>query len=164
MTLNEISLYKDKILSGIFQSEEIAGYLLGDSYHAETAKEDLNYIHVFPYLHIPDPAAEAKPYLCVEVDIPRTLNLVYKDMKVMVWAYCPQNIMDRAGKDRAATLPDLIADAADTLLNGSGEFRIGKLKLESVSYFTPSEGFYGKQLIYKCLEFDTWKTDQAVIA
>lgn len=154
MTLRDIGKYKNKLFSTIIQSEDIAELILGKNYNREYVDELLIYKHVFPYLYVDDTQTQQCSYVCVEVDVPRTVDFTYKDMKIIVWCYCHRGIMKYSKSGYLGIRSDILADMVDRLLNSSTNFGIGRLKLQSASYLVPNKEYYGKQLIYTCSEFN----------
>lgn len=161
MTLKDTGIYKNRIIALLSESEEIAELLLGVGYDAETADEELIYNHIYPYLYV-DGNGDAgssgtqtavKSYVCVEVDVAKTANFTYKDMKIIIWCYCHRDGMRYTKPGFLGTKADILSDMTDRLLNGSRRFGVGRLKLESSSHITPGDKFYGRELIYSCSEF-----------
>lgn len=154
MTLKDIGNYKGEVMSTILKSEDIGKLILGKAYNPNTAQDDLLYTNVFPYLYVNDTQTETKSYVCFEVDVPRTMDFTYKNMKVIVWCYCHKEIMKYSHKGYRGTRADILTDMVDRLLNSSNKFGLGRLELQSANYFQPSKGFYGRQLVYSCAEFN----------
>ena len=157
MTLKDIGKYKHRLLSIIVNSKDICEAILGVNYNEENVDEELIYNNIFPYLYIDDTQTEQKSYICIEVDVPRTMDFTYKDMKIIVWCYCHKGIMKYSKKGYSGTRSDILSDMVDRLLNSSNNFGLGRLKLQSCTYFSPSKEFYGRQLIYSCPEFNIEK-------
>lgn len=157
MTLKDIGDYKNKLFSIVLQSDEISELMLGSGYDKNDVEELLVYKHIFPYLYVDDTQTEPLSYICIEVDVPRTMDFTFKDMKVIIWCYCHKEIMKYSKKDYLGTRADVLSDMVDRLLNSSGEFGIGRLQLQSSTYFMPNQRFYGRQLIYNCPEFNIKK-------
>ena len=154
MTLKDIGTYKNRLVLAILKSNDICELMLGKGYNTETVDEDLIYKYVFPYLYVQETQTETKSYICMEVDVPRTSNFSYKDMKIIVWCYSHKDTMKYSKKGYLGTKTDILSDMVDRLLNSSRNYGIGRLKLESATYFMPSSKFYGRQLIYSCSEFN----------
>ena len=154
MTLKDIGTYKDRIISNIVTSDDICSTILGDKYTGGDASSLLVYKNVFPYLYIDDTQTNQESYICVEVDVPRTMDFTYKDMRIIVWCYCHKGIMKYKYNGYRGTRSDILSDMVDRLLNSSNDFGLGRLKLQSCTYFSPSKEFYGRQLIYSCPEFN----------
>lgn len=154
MTLKDIGTYKNRIATILCENEDIGDIILGNNFNVETAFTDLTYKHIFPYLYIDDTQSKQESYICVEVDVPRTMDFTFKQMKVVVWCYCHRGIMQYSKKGYAGTRSDILADAVDRLLNSSNDFGLGRLKLESATPLTSSKEYYGRQLVYSCAEFN----------
>lgn len=154
MTLRDIGKYKNRLFSSIVQSEDVAELILGKNYDKENVDELLTYKHIFPYLYIDDTQTQQCSYVCVEVDVPRTMDFSYKDMKVIIWCYCHRGIMKYSKSGYLGTRADILTDMVDRLLNSSNNFGLGRLRLQSATYLVPNKEFYGRQLIYTCPEFN----------
>lgn len=74
-------------------------------------------------------------------------------MKVIIWAYCHKTIMEYRRKGFNGTRIDILADMIERQLRDSNKFGIGKLKLESSTYFFPNREYYGRQLIFFMPDF-----------
>lgn len=157
MTLKDVGKYKNRLLSIIVNSNDICEVILGSGYNKENVDEQLIYSNIFPYLYIDDTQTEQKSYIGVEVDVPRTMNFTYKDMRITIWCYCHKGIMKYSKKGYSGTRSDILSDMVDRLLNSSNNFGLGRLKLQSCTYLSPSKDYYGKQLIYSCAEFNIEK-------
>lgn len=154
MTLKDIGIYKNRLFSAILGSHDIAQLILGSDYNIELVDELIMYKNIFPYLYVDETQIVQTSYVCIEVDIPRTIDFTYKDMKVIVWCYCHKGIMRYSHKGYLGTRADILSDMVDRLLNSSNNFGPGRLRLQSATYFNPGKEFYGRQLIYSCHEFN----------
>ena len=154
MTLKDVGTYKYRLQTAILGSDNVCELMLGKDYDKEISDEKLLYQSIFPYLYVEETQTETKSYVCFEVDVPRTANFSYKDMKIIVWCYSHKGIMNYNHKGYLGTRSDILSDMVDRLLNSSRDYGIGRLKLESATYFMPSSKFYGRQLIYSCSEFN----------
>ena len=156
MTLNDIGDYKNRLLNMILDSNEVGELLTNGKFDPNDA-EDLIYKNIFPFLYVEDVQTTTQTYVCIEVDVPRTMDFTFKDMKVIVWCYCHKNIMKYRKKGYKGTRSDILSTMVDNLLNSSNNFGLGRLKLQSATYFSPGQKFYGRQLIYECAEFNIEK-------
>ena len=157
MTLKDIGVYKNRLLTTIMNSEDICELILGKGYDKENIDEKLVYKHVFPYLYVDDAQTETKTYICVEVSVPRTMDFTYKDMTIDIWCYCHKGIMKYSKKGFLGTRVDIVSDMIDRLLNSSNNYGIGRLKLVSCIPLNISKTHYGRHLTYKCAEFNIEK-------
>lgn len=154
MTLKDIGTYKNRLLSTIIQSEDICEVILGKGYDDTDVDEQLIYKYIFPYLYVDDTQTEQNSYICIEVDVPRTMDFTYKNMRITIWCYCHKGIMKYSKKGYLGTRSDILSDMVDRLLNSSNDFGLGRLKLESCTPLTLTKEYYGRQLIYSCSEFN----------
>lgn len=153
MTLKDIGEYKAKLLNMISDNEDIGELILGEKYDKDNSDEML-YENLFPFLFVQDVQTVTKSYLCIEVDVPRTIDFTFKDMKVIVWCYCHKDIIKYNKRGYKGTRVDILSDMVDRMLNSSNKFGLGRLHLQSATYFSPALKFYGRQLIYNCSEFN----------
>lgn len=154
MTLKDIGVYKNRLLSTIVQSEEVTELILEKDYDKNHVDDILIYKNVFPYLYVDETQTRKESYICIEVDVPRTMDFTFKDMKIIIWCYCHKGIMQYSKSGYSGTRSDILADMVDRLLNSSNDFGLGRLRLQSSTYFYPSKNHYGRQLIYSCPEFN----------
>ena len=150
--IKDIGSYKNQLVTLLQNSPDICELMLGEDY----TDEDVNnmvYDQLFPYLYVDETQTEVRPYLCVEVDIPRIATATIKDMKIVVWAYCHKDCMKYTKKGYLGTRADILADMVERQLHDSRNFGIGKLRLDSVSYFFPNSKYYGRQMIYTIPDF-----------
>lgn len=88
MTSKDIGKYKNTLVATIISSKDICETITGSNYEQECIDEKLLYRNIFPYLYVDDTQTNQESYICVEVDIPRTMNFTYKDMRIIIWCYC----------------------------------------------------------------------------
>lgn len=154
MTLKDVGTYKNRLLSAIIKSQDVCETILGKDYDTTNVDEQLIYHNVFPYLYVDETQTKQESYICIEVDVPRTMDFAFKDMKIIVWCYCHKGIMKYSKKGYLGTRADILSDIVDRFLNSSNNFGLGRLKLQSNTHFFPSKEYYGRQLIYSCPEFN----------
>jgi hypothetical protein len=154
MTLKDIGTYKNKLLSLVLADENITELFLGKDYTTENPSEELLHKNIFPYLFADESQTDKKTYLCMDVDISKTVHNSYKTMKIIIWCYSHQNDIPSLRDGTVQTKPDYLAEIIDGLLRNSRNFGIGRLTLESTIHIEPSKEHYGRQLIYTCPEFN----------
>lgn len=154
MTLKDIGVYKNRLLTTIMKSEDVCELILGKGYDKADVDEQLIYKHVFPYLYIDNTQTTAETYVCVEVSVPRTHDFTYKDMNVDIWCYCHKDIMKYNKSGYLGTRVDIVSDMIDRQLNSSNNYGIGRLKLQSCTPLNVSDVHYGRHLTYTCAEFN----------
>lgn len=158
--LKDISTCKNNILSSFTDSKDICDLMLLTSDNDEYDDEDvvnLIYTQIFPYLYVDETQTDVKPYICCEVDVPRIPTGTIKDMKLIVWAYCHKDCMKYSKNGYRGTRVDILVDMIERQLRDSNKFGIGKLQLDSVTYFFPSKNYYGRQLVFTIPDFKVGK-------
>ena len=152
--LKDSGSYKNKVISAILISKDVCDLMMyGRANYTEDDVDNLIYTQIFPYLYTDETQKETLPYICVEVDLPRVPTRTIKDMKLIIWAYSHKDIMKYSKKGFSGTRVDILADMIERQLRDSDKFGIGKLELQSCSYFFPQSKYYGKQLIYNMPDF-----------
>ena len=150
--LKDITTYKSRLLSAFINSKEICGLLTGNPSYTEEDAENLIYSQVFPYLYTDETQTDTKLYLCFEVDVPRVSSHTIKDMKIIIWAYCQKDGM-RIDENSQGTKVDILSDFIEKELRNSDKYGIGKLELQSATYFFPIKKYYGRQIIFSFPDF-----------
>ena len=150
--LNDIGLYKTRLISTFINSPDISRLLLEKDSYTQDEADSLLYTRIFPYLHI-NTQADMNACLCFEVDVPQIPTGMIKDMKIIVWSYCRLEQMQYAKEDYLGTKPDILADMAERELRASNQFGIGPLHLESVTNNLLENQFYGRQLVFTVPDF-----------
>jgi len=156
MNLQELGAYKQTFLSKLRTSSEVKEILLGNDYDEEIVDEILDK-HIFPFLYIPDTQTEEKTYVCVDVVVPQTLNFSIKNLKIIIYVFCHKYLMKYKKAGQIGTRTDILSNIIDEKLNGSREFGIGRLALQSVELFMSEKTYYGRILTYSASDFNTDK-------
>lgn len=151
--LKDIGDYKNTLLSTLVSSDEICELLFHKNPYTEDDVTNLIYTQIFPYLYKDETQAEVKTYICMEVDVSEIPTNTVKNMKLILWVYSHKDDMEYSKEDYSGTKVDILADMIERKLRSSDEFGIGKLQLQSVVHFNPSDNYYGKRLIYKIPTF-----------
>lgn len=152
--LKDIGTYKNNIILSFINSKDMCDLMMfgKDSYTDEDV-ENLIYTQIYPYLYVDDTQEDVLPYLCIEVDVSRIPTGTIKDMKLIIWTYAHKQCMKYYKKGYSGTRVDILADMVERQLRDSDKFGIGKLELQSVTYFFPNNKYYGKQMIYSMPDF-----------
>ena len=157
--LDEIVDFPREVINKICESQEIIG-LLADKPTAtiediEDNNGELKYM--FDYDYIDETITEISSFICVDTIITKVGNDHIKDVKLLVWVISHKQHMklDRTlFKGYKGNRRNNIVKYIDKLLNGSDDFGIGALQLQSVSNITLPSNFTGKQLIYTVPSFN----------
>lgn len=158
--LKDTGVYKDKLIAAFLASDEICELLLNRNTYTAEDVSNLMYTQVFPYLYSEKAQTEILPYLCVEADISAVPTNTVKNMQITIWAYCHINCMQYSKEGYSGTRVDILADLAEQILRETNQPGIGKLQLQSSTYFIPNDKYYGandkyygKQLIFSIPAF-----------
>ena len=154
MTLKDIGVYKNRLITTILKSNDICELISGKDYGEINIDDEVMYKNVFPYLYIDGVQNEVKTYICIEVSVPKTYDFTYKNMEIDIWCYCHKDIMEYHKKGYLGTRADILSDMVDRLLNSSNNYGIGRLKLQSSVPLSISMYHYGRHLTYSCTEFN----------
>lgn len=151
--LNDIGLYKNRLITALLNSAEITSLLLGKDTPTDDEVDNLIYTQVFPYLYTDDRQAQVLSYLCFEVDVPRIPTSAIKEMKLIIWTYSHKDGIRYSKKGYLGTTNDILADMVERELRESDRFGIGKLRLDSATYFFPGDKYYGRQMVFTIPDF-----------
>ena len=161
MNLNEMGIFKNRIVSKFVNDENIVDVLLGDISEIEDPETALlgkdgagNGGRIFKFEYIPDTQEESKTFLCVEVVPENTDGDTVTLMTIYVFVYCSKNLMQTYHrKGQAGTRVDILASDVDKILNGNTEFGIGPLEWAGSSIYKPANCYYGRLLVYQVSSF-----------
>ena len=145
--------YKHEILSAFLRCSDICELMFDKKPYTENDAKNLMYTQIFPYLYKEEAQTAVLPYLCVEADISAIPTHTVKDMKLILWAYCHKDAMEYSAEGYSGTRVDILADMAERQLRTCTRLGIGKLQLQSASYFLPADHYYGKELVFSVPEF-----------
>lgn len=159
MNLKELGNFKLSVLNEFAKSKEIVGILLPN----HTEDDDIDALLfgdgttsgcMFPWEYVPDTQEETKSFVCVETEIAESKTTASYSVYVYVFTFCNKKIMDIADTTMFGTRADLLAHYADSILNGSSNFGIGRLNLVDASIYKPNNSYYGRLLTYECPGFN----------
>lgn len=161
MNLEEIGIFKNRVVSKLIHDKNIVDVLLNSDKEKEdpdvallgtdgTGKDGC----VFEFEFVPDTQEMAKTFLCVEVIPEKTSGDSVTEMTVYVFAYCSKNIMQTyRRKGNAGTRIDILISDVDKILNGNDEFGIGPLEWAGSDIYKPAQVYYGRVVMYKVSSF-----------
>ena len=149
--LEELTLYKNKLMQSFCTSEKLPTYLAVEG-EPIMYGQDLPYNRVFPYAHVPQVKDEARSFICFELEVPTVKSNVIKTIQINVYVISHQNLMRLP--DGGGMRIDAMASEVDKILNGSSEFGLGTVELMSLRSFNPITGYYGRELKYRVLDIN----------
>lgn len=151
--LEELTLYKKKLMKAFCSSEAIAQLLEIDGEDVQVGKS-LMYTRVFPYLHRPDISESARSFICFDVSTVAVQNSVIKSVAIDVYVVSHQHLMRLA--DGKGMRIDVLSSEVDKLLNGSTDYGIGELELKFSEPITSISKYYGRSSRYIVKDFNRY--------
>lgn len=150
MNFNQLSTYKEKVLSKLLASGEIREAL---STSVENPEASLLYHNIYPYLYIPDVLTEEKAFICMDCTVPRLETGTTKEVNIILYIYSHKNAISMLKDGYNGTRIDYLMEKTDQLLADSKDFGIGRVRLLKTSRFHCEKTYYGQILIYTFSDF-----------
>ena len=151
MQLEEFFNYKNELMKTLCCNESIVR-LVTDSSSAPVPNYDIGYKQIFPFEFVPDTVDDAKTYICFDVDVTQVLDKTFYIPALYIWVFTHKSKL-RLPDGRGVRL-DMLAAEIDKELNGSSNFGLGYLDLQSVSRFSPIVDYLGRVLTYRAIDFN----------
>ena len=115
------------------------------------AAEDYVYRQVFPYEYIPETIEQAQTFICIDVDIQKSLNKTFLVPVLCFWVFSHKS---KLRLPEGGVRPDAIAAEIARTLNGSRYYGLGELELYSAKRFAPIADYHGKVLMFQAVDFN----------
>ena len=142
--LNEFFNYKNELMKTLCSNERIVR-LLTDSSEAAVPNYDIAYNLIYPYEFIPETVSEGKTFICFDVDIISVQSKTYFTPALYVWVFTHKS---KLRLPEGGVRTDELASVIDGELNGSRNYCLGELNLDSVTRFVPIIDYQGRCLTY----------------
>jgi len=149
MHLEEVPKYRDTITEAICKCSKITD-LIRPKDMPDMAVSDMVDKYIFPYDRIIDKATEVGIYICFDVVVPRVIDRAFDDFRIIVRVIAHNRRM----RTPQGLVTDIISSEIDKLVNGSNGFGVGRVEFKSWDAFSPAEGFYGRTLTYRTVDFN----------
>lgn len=149
MYLEEVPKYRDTIVEQLIKSDTIVS-LLGSDEDTDVKPSDLVYKYIFPFDHIIEKTTTAGNYICFDIVAPRVINRSFVDLNIYIWIISH----DRWMKTPKGLSTDLLSIEVENIMNGSRGFGLGTVELVDWNRFIPAEGFHGRLLVYRTVDFN----------
>lgn len=141
--------YKSQLMQDLLTDEDIVK-LIDEDYDL-TNSINLAYKNVFPYEYVPETIEEAATYICFDVDMQKALNKTVLVPVVYVWVFTHKSLL-RLSTGGVRT--DKLMAKISGKLNGSRNYGIGTLDLNSVRRFVPLSDYQGKAMTFYTEEYN----------
>lgn len=148
--LKEFFDYKNQLMKTLCSDARIVK-LLTDSSEAAVPNYDIPYHLIFPYEFIPETVSEGKTFICYDVDIIDVQNKTYCKPALYIWVFTHKS---KLALPEGGVRTDELANAIDAVINGSRDFCLGELELDSVTRFVPIIDYQGRCLTYVGSDFN----------
>ena len=149
--LEEFTTYKQTLMEAICTTDSIVNLLKQNTDPEGITGRDMRYNRIFPYNYVPTIQQQATTYICFSVTAPRVLSGVISRLCLTVWVFTHQEIMRTSKGIRT----DLLVSEIDKVLNGSYDYGLGKVELQScVLMSPPCEGYTGLCSTYYVSDFN----------
>lgn len=149
MYLEDVPKYRDTIVQQLLQSDKIV-HLLGADENFSRKPADMVYRYLYPYGRIIDKTDKAGNYLCFDLIAPRVIDRAFIDFRIYFWIISH----DRWMQTPKGLASDLLSIEIEHIMNGSKDFGLGRVALTGWDSFNPAEGFHGRSLIYRTVDFN----------
>lgn len=151
MQLEEFFNYKNELMKTLCCNEAIVR-LVTDSSSAPVPNYDIGYTQIFPYEFVPETVDDAKTFICFDVDVTQVLDKTFYVPALYVWVFTHKSKLRLP--DGGGIRLDQLSVEIDKELNGSKNFGLGYLDLQSVVRFSPINDYLGRVLTYRAIDFN----------
>lgn len=149
MYFEDVPKYRDTIMESICKCDAITD-LIRPQDQPDMKATSMPYKYIFPYGKIIDKTTDTGVYICFDVIVPRVINGAFTDFRIDFWIIAHERRM----RTKKGLVTDLLTIELDKLINGSRAFGLGKVELKTWDSFTPADGFHGRSLIYRTVDFN----------
>lgn len=147
MQLQDLYDYKNQMMKDLLENEAIVK-LIDENATLETAPS-LAYKQVFPCEYLPDTVEEGKTYICFDVDVQEALNSTFIIPSLLVWVFTHRS---KLRLPEGGVRTDKLCSEICKAVNGSKEYCLGELNLNSVKRFAPMTDYQGKVMTFRGVE------------
>ena len=149
MHLDEMFQYKNQLLEELLTDEEIV-HLINPDVRLEDA-QSMVWDQVMPVEFYPDTMEFGRVYVCCDVDVRKVYNKTFYAPTLYVWVFVHKDLLRL---EEGGVRTDKLCHLIDKKLNGSFQFGLGKLELQSVNRFGVVSDYTGKVLAYEANDFN----------
>lgn len=150
MLLEELYDYKDQLVEDLMTNPDIVKLLTDDETLINNPKP-LVYSQVFPFEYIPETIEQANTFICIDVDIQKSLNSTFLIPTIYVWVFTHKSKMRLP---EGGVRVDKLCSEINKTINGSRLYGLGELNFYSSRRFAPIADYQGKVLTFMTKEFN----------
>lgn len=124
--------------------------LIDEDKTLETSRE-LAYTRVFPLEYVPDTVEHGDTYICFDVDVHESANKTFLYPILYIWVFTHRS---KLRLPEGGVRVDELCIEISKEINGSREYGLGELTLNSVRRFAPMTDYQGKVLMFTAKDFN----------
>lgn len=148
--LDEFFDYKNQLINDMLTNEVIVK-LIADGNDRPMEASELMYSQVFPYEFVPDVTEHGQTFVCCEVDIKEVIDKTFLVAAVYIWVFTHKSLI-RLPEGGVRT--DKLASEITKVINGSRDYGLGELELQSVRRFSPIGNYQGRILTFYARDYN----------
>ena len=148
MQLQDFYDYKNQMMEDLLTNEEIVR-LIDENATLEDAPR-LMYSQVFPYEYVPETIQVGKTFVCIDVDVQRSMDKTFLYPTIYVWVFTHKS---KLRLPEGGVRPDKLCSEICKVINGSRKYGLGELNIYAAKRFAPMTDFQGKVMIFNTREF-----------
>lgn len=147
--LDEFFFYKNKLAEDLMTNERILELL--DHENIGLKPDELMYNCVYPYEYVPNVTENTTTYICFDVDITKVPNTTYLLPSIYIWVFTHDSLMRLPG---GGLRVDAIVSQIDRTINGSREYGLGRLELDTIKRYSPIQHYQGRIMKYAATDWN----------
>lgn len=156
--LDDLITYKEKVIEALATSPEVMGLLANNPEIDLEGEETENLLerNIFDYDYVDGTMEHHDAYIMVDAELIQPTSSTFNKWYLYVQVVCAKAFNDidkKLFRGLKGNRRDNIARYVDVLLNGSREFGVGKLVLQSAAPATVPEKFTSMLLTYEIRDF-----------
>lgn len=124
--------------------------LISESSANTLPDKSLLYQYVFPYPRVIDRIEDEHTFITSRISVPKVRNKTFKELTLYIYVFTHQNLI----RTPEGLRTDLIAEEIEKLFNGSLDFGLGHVELESIDDFSPANRYIGLVMQYSVSDFN----------
>lgn len=143
--------YRNTLMKALCSSKDIVNLLKNTNEDSPTLPDkSLLYDHIYPYPFIPQADEAAKTYVGIRLTVPQVGSKTFKTIRLTAFIFTHYSLMRAPGGLRI----DLLADAIDSVLNGSLDYGLGHVELKDIDDVHPAKDYYGIAITYDITDWN----------
>ena len=147
--LKDFTDFRTNLMQAVCSDQELVNLIYNDEDHSAPDRS-LPYQFVFPIPYVPETTEKASTFVCFRLSVPSVFSKTMKDVAIYVYVVTHKDLQ----RTDSGLRIDRMAERIDTILNGSLDFGVGRLKLDKIDDVYPAKDYYGLILKYVNADFN----------